>query len=314
MNKYTLLCMFLFIYTIITYGQKQEVTTRPILTENFVVRAFDYSAVHYFARLSHNNQTIYVKNRVHPEKSLIIFSNFNKGIKTLDFSSDEKYLISGTYAGTIDIWNLDTRDLQNTIQLHNNKSINRVQFLEGTSTFISAANDGKLFLTEIDGKNIKHELIGMHNGIVRDFDISDNIQLAVSIGNDGYVNLWHIHNGKKIRSLQLSENMPSSVKFYSNTNDVLVGCEDGSLYNFTVDLKLKKKTTPHQSVITSINIFSENQIITSSFDGELKNTHFDTFEYNTLYEAESYIINVKTFENLITFSTANRELISIKTY
>ncbi len=301
--------LIFFLFHFILFSQENNIV-KNYYKENFVVRAFAFSKQHYFGRLSYNNQTIYTINMLHPNKSMIIFSNTNKGVKTFDFSSDERFLIAGTNSGNLEVWDIDKRTLFKSISLHN-KEINKVNVLSGKSSFISAGNDGKIFLVDYK-ESQKSKIIGSHDGIVRDFDLSDKENLLVSIGSDDKLVLWSLKEFKRIKSVIIPDITPSSVKFIPNSNTLLVGSTEGTLLWFDDKLNLKKKLKIHDNLITSICPLSESIFITGSFDGTVKKVSLPSFYAEELYSNKSYIIKIAINNNRLMFSKRNGELISIK--
>ena len=307
MKKGIKLCFVLFQF--ILFSQENN-TLKNYHRENFVVRAFGYSKLHYFASLSYNNQTIYTTNLLHPQKTVIIFSSDNNGVKTLDFSKDENFLITGNNSGNLEIWDINKRKLFKTIKLHK-EAVNKVRTLPlGKSSFISAGNDGKIFLVNFQDTK-ESILLGSHAGIVRDFDISINNNFLVSIGSGDKLILWNLKEGKKVISINLPSS-PSSVKFVSNSNTILVGNTEGDLFLFDEKLRLNKTLKIHDNLITSICALSDDTFVTGSFDGKIKKINLSNLDINELYSSKSYIINIAIKNNRLTFSKRNGELITIE--
>lgn len=291
-------------------SSQQDNIVKDYYKEDFTVRAFGYSKLHYFARLSYNNQTIYTTNILHPHKSIIIVSSKNNGVKTLDFSNDENFLITGTNTGNIEIWDLNKRILFKKISIHE-KAINKVKTISGESSFISAGNDGSIFLVDFQ-ESEKFKILGKHQGIVRDFDVSNDNNFLVSIGSDKKLMLWDLKENKKTKFIDnVYENL-SSVKFASQNNNILLGNTDGMLFWLDSELNLIKKTKVHDNIITSICRVSENTFVTGSFDGSIKKINLLDFTAKELYSGKSYIINMVIKNNKLTFSKQNGELMSIK--
>lgn len=299
--------IIIFVFCHIQLISQQYNIVKDYYKEDFVVRAFEYSRQHYFARLSYNNQTIYITNILHPHKSVAIVSSKNSGVKTMAFTEDENYLVSGTNEGHIEVWDINKRILHRRMSYHS-KAVNKVQVLSGSSLMVTAGNDGKIFLCDFN-KQSPPSLIGSHEGIVRDFDISDDENFMVSIGSDNKLILWNLKKKIKLQTLIISP--PSSVKFASSSNTILVGNLEGELLYFDYKLTFKKSISIHESVITSICKTSENNIVTGSFDGTIKKIDLSDFSVTELYSDKAYIIHIATLKHKLTLSKQNGELISI---
>ncbi|WP_282079813.1 hypothetical protein [Aquimarina algiphila] len=305
-RKTSFYLIFLIHFTM--FSQK-PIEVNNLFKEDFLIRAFGYSKQHYFARLSYNNQTIYIQNLIHPNKRIKIFSNSNKGIKTLDFSFDENYLISGSNIGTVDVWDINKNKLNRSIKLHLGP-VNRVKFIRGKLSFVSIGNDGKLFMFDL--KENTKQLLGKHKGIIRDFDISQDKKYLVTIGSDNMLNFWDVERKQKIRSSKITNGSPTVVRFSGLSNDILVGNVEGILSLYEDDLMIKKKIKIHDNVITSICLLPNDEFITCSFDGSIKKIRRKDFNTKIIYKARPYIIHATVKDDTLTFADRDGRLLSIK--
>ena len=299
---------FVVLFWVNSTNSQDSNVLRKNYKENFVPRTLSYSKKHYFGRLSHNNQTLYVENLIHPHKRILIFSNNNKGIKSIDFSYDEKFLVSGTNSGTVDVWEIDKREILITRKLHNGAT-NKVKFLPHVPFFVSAGNDGKIYLTGLD-KNAEPILIGKHNGIVRDFDLSQDGNSLASIGSDGMLKLWNLAS-KEHTAVKMQKFLLSSIKFLSDSNRIVVGDRNGEISFFDTELNKKQTVKIHDGLISSISSFPGNQLITGSFDGSIKKIDLNNFDHDRIFLGKHYIIDTETKGRELTFSTRDGEIKTI---
>ena len=271
-----MLCASSFIFS-------QNIEVLKTYNEDFVARSFAYSKNHYFARLSYNNQTIYIENLIHPKKRILIFSRENKGIKTMDFSTDEQYLAVGSYSGDIDIWDVANRKLFETKRVHQ-KDVNVVRFIPNSPFLISAGSDGRILLTKCDDFKLGTAQIGTHDGIVRSLDIFDDGKYAASVGGDNIIRLWDVFGRKQILQRKINSKGLSFIKTIKKINKTVVGDIDGNIYILNLDnLSLNRVLKTHNSIISSISYLNNEKVLISSYDGSLKVLDIKSYKYYNLH-------------------------------
>lgn len=125
------------------------------------------------------------------------------GASTLKFSSDGKYLISGSYDTKVHIW-----ETQNWTQIHNltqnESSVSSVAF-SFDNKFFAAATEGSAVKVSDYGINVWNtetgeqvcKLLG-HQAGVKDVAFGGKNNLLYSAGEDGSLRIWDLKNCKEI--------------------------------------------------------------------------------------------------------------------
>ncbi|TSE06277.1 hypothetical protein [Aquimarina algiphila] len=301
MEKYKLTILLICLSTFLFSQESIEVELIKKYKENFSIRTFSYSKNHYFARLSYNNQTIYLENLLNPQKRTLIFSRKNGGIKSMDFDSNEHFLATASYSGDVDIWDINNRNLLKTIKLHVD-DVNKVKFVPNTSLLISVGHDGKIMLMDIKDEFCKPTLLGSHNDIIRSFDITLDGKYVVTIGNDNKVIVWNINKREKRKEIRIKANNLSSIKILDDK--IVVGDIDGNILFLNLkDLSFINSIKIHDNIISSISKVSKNRILTSSYDGTLKIVEIDSNTSSSIkVKSKSYILHSTLLDSKITFS------------
>ena len=312
MKKYKLTFIISFFFSVLHCQEHGDIQTITEFKENFSIRTFAYSERHYLARLSYNNQTIKVKNIVHPNKRTLVFSKENGGIKTMDFDTKENFLAVGSYSGYVDIWDIKKRKLYRREKLHSG-DVNVVKFIPGTSRLISVGNDGNIIYLDIDDEHSIPKTVGKHNGIIRSLDFISNGNKVVTVGNDKRIIVWDVECSSKLKEKSALSNVPSVVKYLACEKIVLVGDVEGNITIF--DLKTLKEIESfkvHNSIISSITKVRRNEVLTSSYDGYLKRINLKSRFIYTVLNNESYIYSSFIQDSTITFCNRKGTLKIIK--
>lgn len=285
---------------------------RLLFKEDFCVRAIGISKQHYLARMAHNNQTVYVYNLLNPHKRVLVFSNENGGIKTMDFDAYEHYLVTGSNSGKVTLWDLFNHCLISVHSLHNG-SINELKFIPETSSFISVGSDGKLKLNKIENGALVSQLLGCHDGIIRGLDISTDGSFAATIANDGVIKVWNLSNKKLFISIETGfndQNILNRIVFISDKTTLLTSDLNGVLYQINWKIKgIKKVGKIHNSIISTILPINSRMVLTTSYDGSIKKTDLTTGTSLVNYKNKAYIMAATLIDtNTVMYSDCSGKL------
>ncbi len=192
----------------------------------------------------------------HPTKNFLISSSYNKilewdiytgkikrvfkiehsdYITSLDFSSDGKYIASGSLDESAIVWKYQNAKAISKLKqkMFYNNAIYSVKFSHLGRNLFTAGEDinvnmwdwkkGKLI------KKFKH-----HKYKINNIAINSTNSLIASASNDSKVNIWSINSGKKVACLQLPDAPAQSIAFHPNLDRIIA-----TYYkNFTDSTKL----------------------------------------------------------------------------
>ena len=171
--------------------EKQESTIYDL--EDFG-RVFLSSNGRLLATVSYN--TIRLLD-VHNQKDQIIKIDY-RGIVDVSFSPDGKTLAVVSYEWIIHLWDIDTGEVKDTINLHTVK-ISRLTYSPDGSTIVSWGHDGIIRFWDLTTKELVNTITG-HMGWW-DFTLSPDGYNIIGYGGSKTIQLWDVNTGKHQKSL-----------------------------------------------------------------------------------------------------------------
>jgi len=174
-------------------------------------------------------------------------------LRSLVFSPDGKLLAAGSFTdlstmqidGSIYLWDVQTRELLNTLRGHE-ASTECLVFSPDGKILASGSSDGTMRLWDIQtGRQLK--ALTEIGGPVASISFSPNGKTMASGGWDGNVRLWDVESGVVLKKMRTFGNwssrrqMVSSVSFSPDGGILAVGTEDGAtqFWNLETGKKLK---------------------------------------------------------------------------
>ena len=131
-------------------------------------------------------------------------------VRSVAFSKDGKFIVSGSEDETIKIWSLDTYECIITLKGHNN-SINSLMISSDCKFIVSGDENIKIWSFP-DGKLIR-TLTG-HHKIVNSVAISSDCRVIASGSSDNTVRVWSIaSNESQVMTLCAHSDTVASVVF-----------------------------------------------------------------------------------------------------
>jgi WD40 repeat protein len=115
------------------------------------------------------------------------------------FSEDAKLLATGDAGGTVQIWDLTSRQLPTKISAHP-QNINSIAFSANNRYFAVASADKTISLWDLKTFGKVATLRG-HTGSVNSVEFDANSARLVSSGDDGLINVWEIPSGQCLTSI-----------------------------------------------------------------------------------------------------------------
>jgi WD40 repeat protein len=140
-----------------------------------------------YAQRNYNKETVTVYNSM---DGALIKSIPSKS-KLMSFSPNGKVLALNGENGIVELWNLDSGEL-NTFQAHTNV-VESVAFSSDSQMLAYASEDGTLRLWRIDGT--PQQIFQRHSSWVTSVCFSPDGQMLASASEDKTVRLWSINGG-----------------------------------------------------------------------------------------------------------------------
>lgn len=171
--------------------------------------------------------------------NLLTWGAHKETVSSLAFSPDQqtlisggsdsslKSLISGSFDGTIKLWNLQTRDKPRTVKT--SLGVKAIA-ISRDGQFLASTNwDGKVRLWHINTGDVLHTLEG-HSYSVNCFTFSPDGRILASAGSyDKTILLWNVQTGGLLHTLTGHDNAVSCLAFSWDGQTLISGSEDKTI-------------------------------------------------------------------------------------
>ena len=232
-------------------------------------------------------------------------------IYSLSISPDNEYLISGSYDGTIRLWNLHTKTCFSVYKGHFCPVL-CVKFSPISHYFASGGCDKTARLWSVNSKGSLRIFLG-HLSDVELVDFHPNGLYLLTSANDKMVRMWIINTGECCRifmNYSLVRSYVDCMCFSNNGKLLAVGFDKGMIiYDLT------KKGEP----LCVVNNLTEKSITSISFDNDDNVVVCCTQDYKVnFYDIESVVnnsknnINDKKVELIYSYVTKKTTILQVK--
>lgn len=175
------------------------------------------------------------------------------------FSSDRRILASGSHDGTLDLWDLCTREVRNTFQTAHTTGVKSMAFSpDGRTVVTTGFVDCNMWLWDVHtGHSVGRSLTG-HTSCVNAVAFSPDGSIIVSGSDDHTVRVWNMHTHRELCAPLEGHMAPIvSLAFTSEGKTIVSVSEDGTI---------RLWETPTQDMFS---MTLENQRVASTTDTSL---------------------------------------------
>ena len=191
-------------------------------------------------------------------------------VASVAISADGLTLASGSRDQTINLWNLQTGKLQQTLIGHRQRVIS-VAFSRDRQLLASGSEDRSIKLWQLDSGRELGQLTS-HLGAVYAVEISPDSRTLVSSSWDRSIKIWDLHDREVIKSLT-GHGLPcSAVAIAPNGKTLATGSHDATIKLWDLGTgKLESTLVEHTKAVNAI-VFSPdgNTLASGSSDGTVK--------------------------------------------
>lgn len=174
--------------------------------------------------------------------------------------------------------------------------------------------------------------VGMRNGLISVFDVSDNKSLymlskhhkavfdikflsykkeIISVGEDGLVNIWSYESGTHLYQFEASKTTIRTIAISNDEKELAIGTKDGVIKIFdTSDFSLKKEFQAHDRPVTSLIFHPNNMhLLSGGRDAQLKVWNVsDLYSLEKQVAAHMFSIYAITFHPVLNYvATASQD-------
>ena len=200
----------------------------------------------------------YAKVKNESDIEMVVQKGHSSGASRIQFTPDNKYIISCGSDSTIKIWNLKGR-LVKTLTAHT-ATVYSIAINPKGKYFASASADKTIKLWTLDGKLIR--TFKGSKGAIVDIDFSPDGKFIISTDHsERLLLLWNL-NGKLIKKISANNSQLRRVKISPDGKYIASSCgEDIIFWSFKGELL--KKFKGHNDQIRSINFSSDGKHLIS---------------------------------------------------
>ncbi len=199
-----------------------------------------------------------------------ILTGHERNVRSVAFSPDGQYLVSGSDDRTIKLWDISTgkevRILSGRSIFSDQGWVTSVAFSPDGQYVVSGYNDNTIKLCNVlRGRQIR-TLTG-HKGSVTSVAFAPDGQYVVSGSFDNTVKLWDVSTGKEIRTLTGHVSNVYSVAFSPDGRYVVSGSFDNTVKLWDVSTGKEIRTlTGHKRGVNSVAFSSDGRYVVSGSD------------------------------------------------
>ncbi|KAL4505772.1 hypothetical protein ABPG73_004657 [Tetrahymena malaccensis] len=224
----------------------------------------------------------------------------NQVISSVAFSTDGKYLVTGSNENAFKIWKVDNEfELMNKIEGHN-IPISSVAFSFNNKYFATSSEDKTCRIWNVENG---FQLMNTIQGHTKDISLvafSPDRKYLASSSHDTTCKIWSVENGfELIHSIQKHTDVISSVAFSSNGKYLATGSYDKSckIWNLENNFELMYDIQEHTKRITSIAFSADNKYLATGSEDSTCNIYYleNQFELIITVEGHSNPINQVIF-------------------
>jgi len=183
-------------------------------------------------------------------------------IRTVTFSSNGRWLASGSDDTTIKLWDAKTGALEATLNGHENE-VRGVVFSPDDKTIASGSRDGTLKLWDVDGRSLKATLSG-HDGPVTFVAFDPSGKQLASSSIDETIRIWDVENENSVRTLLGHTDYVWSLAFSPDGRTLVSASDDGTVRVWDVASGVERFTlTGHDKQVWSVAVSPDGTSIAS---------------------------------------------------
>jgi WD40 repeat protein len=186
----------------------------------------------------------------------------DKAILGLDFSPDNKMIVSGGAAKEVALWDVATGQLIKSLKGHTDEIV-CVRFDPNGRYIASGSVDKTIIIWDILSGQIVNRMVG-HSDYVRDVNFSPDGRFLVSASWDQTAIVWDVLTGRQVQVFTGHRDNVTSACFSPDGLKIITACGDHNLRVFDVSNgKLLKMITGHEDEIWDVKWSTDQRYIAS---------------------------------------------------
>lgn len=189
------------------------------------------------------------------------FGHFNS-VRSVKFSPDGRYIVSGSVDRTIKVWRINDGMIVRNFIGHKNY-VNSVCFSNDANYIVSGSSDSTVRVWDI--RNVKQiKILKGHNARVSSVALSPNNEYIASGGWDNLIKIWRFQTGQELKTLKGHTGYVRSVAFSPDGKYIISGSDDGSIKIWGTETGMTARTLKgHTKTVYSVKFNAQGTLIAS---------------------------------------------------
>ncbi|TFK66196.1 WD40 repeat-like protein [Pluteus cervinus] len=229
-----------------------------------------------------------------------ILKGHTQWIRSVAYSSDNRYVVSGSNDKTVRIWDVETGQQKGTELTGHTHYVTSVAFSSDSRYVVSGSQDNTVRIWDVEtGKQKGTEFKG-HTKWVESVAFSSDSKYVVSGSLDNTVRIWDVETGQQKRPFKGHTSGVRSVAISSHNKYVVSGAQDNTVRIWDVETGLQKgeELEGHTSYITSVAFSPDNKYVASgSEDNTVRIWDVETAQQKTEFQGHTKQVTSVSFSN-----------------
>ena len=194
-----------------------------------------------------------------------IFKGHSGRVNSISFSTDGKTIVSGSYDGTVKLWDRASTKEIKTFKGHS-EAVNSVSFSPDAKTIASGSSDGTVKLWDVTiGQEIKTFEDNFQS--INSVSFSPNGKNIAFALSDNTVKIWDIVTGKEIANLKGHSKTVNNISFSLDGKNIASASADNTVKLWDVTTGQEMKTFKgHSQAVNSLSFSPDGKTIVSASD------------------------------------------------
>ena len=226
---------------------------------------------------------------------------------TLAFSPGGKYLLSGSWDGTLRLWNPEAREEVGLMEGHTGY-VHSAAFSPDGSMVVSAGGAGDVRVWDVPSGRLRRRLVG-HKGDVWTAVFSPDGRFVASAGSDKSVRLWEPATGRQLAMATAHDGYVFTAAFAPDGKTLATGGQDATVRIWSVpDLVETRSLAGHSAPVRAVLFDDQGGLVSAGWDGKVLSWQLTTGESRIVAQHDDRIWSMALSPNgkvLATVSSDN---------
>jgi WD40 repeat protein len=188
----------------------------------------------------------------------------SSGVSSVTFSRDGRQLLSGSWDGSLRLWDVETECTLQSIRGHSDDATS-VVFVGDETILASASSDTTIKFWDADSGSLLQQL-NDHNDRISGLAYADDSGELASGSGDGTIRIWDIENGSAVRILPGDHGGVWSIAITDDGRQLVSGSGDGTISIWDIRAKsIVRKLEGHADGVQSVAI-RRDRLASGSWD------------------------------------------------